>query len=364
MQDGKKKKPSSTAKRIAMIVAASLVGVSVASILSTICIYDSFFERYERPDYDLYPGMFCYERVRERLPREECTIPSGDNKLAAYYYKRENARALVVLAHGFHAGADDYLPLILALYERDYAVLTYDVTGVYSSGGDSVVGMCQSLVDLDHVLRYVKVNAPFDTMEKVVVGHSWGGYAASSVLALHSEIKAAVLLAPMYSGYQVMFETAEQHVGKMAYAAKPVFDTYQKVLFGDYIKYNGVMGINATDAPVLIAQGVDDTIIRPDGQSITAHMDEITNPDVTLYWGKGYQGSHMGIWHSDDAEAYVRVVESTIKERERELSRALTDHEKKEIYLAVDHERYSAVNEELLSLMIQTFEKGLQKTEK
>lgn len=342
-----------------MIVAASLVGVSVASILSTICIYDSFFERYERPDYDLYPGLFCYERVRGRLPREEFSIPSGDNKLAAYYYKRENARALVVLAHGFHAGADDYLPLILELYERDYAVLTYDVTGVYSSEGEGVVGMCQALIDLDNVLNYAKVNAPFDTMEKVVVGHSWGGYAAASVLALHSEIKAAVLLAPMHSGPQVMLETAEQYAGKMAYAAKPILDTYQKVLFGEYMKYNGVMGINATDAPVLIAQGVDDTIIRPDGQSITAHMDEITNPNVALYWGKGYQGSHMGIWHSADAEEYVCAVENTIRERERALSRALTDHEKKEIYATVDHERYSAVNEELFCLMIQTFEKGL-----
>lgn len=359
MQAEKKKKTSSKARKIAVIVAASLVGISVASILSTICVYDSFFERYERPDYDLYPGLYSYERVRDLLPRQEFSIPSGEHNLVAYYYAREDAKGLVVLAHGFHAGADDYLPLILALWERNYAVLTYDVTGVYSSEGDSVVGMCQSLIDLDCVLNYAKVNAPFDAMEKVVIGHSWGGYAAASVLALHSEVRAAVLLAPMYSGPQMIFETAEQYAGKMAYTAKPILDTYQKVLFGDYTKYNGVMGINATDAPVLIAQGVDDTNIRADRQSITAHMDEITNPNVTLYWGYGSQGSHTGIWHSADAEEYVRAVESMLKKSELERGRTLTDEEKKEIYATVDHARYSAVNEELLDLMIKTFEQGL-----
>jgi hypothetical protein len=49
-------KAKARAKRIAMVVAASLVGVSVTTITTSICIYDSVFSRYDRPDYDLYPG--------------------------------------------------------------------------------------------------------------------------------------------------------------------------------------------------------------------------------------------------------------------------------------------------------------------
>lgn len=355
------KNKGAKAKRIALIVVASLVGVSVASVLATIGIYDSLFERYERPDYDLYPGLYCYERVRERLPREEFWIPSGEHRLRAYYYAKENQKGLVVLAHGFHAGADDYLPLILRLWENGFAILSYDVTGVYASEGDGVVGMCQSLVDLDRVFDYTEKNAPFDKMEKVVVGHSWGGYASASVLALHPEIRSAVLLAPMNSGPMMAIETAEQYAGKIAYTGKPILEAYQKVLFGEYMQYNGVGGINATNAPVLIAQGVDDTIIAPDRQSITAHLDEIENPNVTLYWGKGLNGSHTGIWHSVASEEYQREVENTIKKREWELGRELTKEEKKEFYRGVDHELYSAVNEELLAEMIATFERGLSK---
>ena len=355
----KKASSKSKAKRVALVLAASLVGISVTTVVSAICIYDSFFERYERPDYDLYPGRYCYDRIRHELKREELKIKSGENMLEAYFYPAEDSRGLAVLAHGFHAGADDYLPLIKAIVDRGYSILTYDVTGVYSSEGKSVVGMCQSLKDLDNVLSFAKSDSRFSEMPKFVIGHSWGGYAASSVLAIHKDIKAAALLAPMNNGATVMLEKSEQYVGKIANTARPIFEIYQKFLFGDYVNYNGVIGVNSTTAPVLIAQGVDDTVITPKGQSITAHLREITNPNVTLYWGEGSQGSHTGIWHSVESEEYQRVVNSRVKKMEFDLGRGLTDEENAEIYSSVDHKLYSDVNAELVDLIISTFDKGL-----
>lgn len=357
--DARVSKSRAKAKRVALIVAASLVGVSVTTIVSTICIYDSFFERYERPDYSLYPGMYCYDRIKDKLERETFKIKSGDNSLAAYYYPAKGSRALAVLAHGFHAGADDYLPLIEAIVNRGYSVLTYDVTGTYSSEGESTIGMCQSLRDLDNVLTYLGSEERFASMPKVVIGHSWGGYAASSVLALHGEIKAAALIAPMNDGANIMIEKGEQYAGKLAYTSKPIFDVYQKILFGDLVKYNGVVGINSTDVPVLIAQGIDDTVITPDGQSVTAHLDELTNPNVTVYWGVGSCGSHTGIWHSPESEEYVRAVESQIKLKELELKRELSVEERASIYSEVDHRLYSDVNPELIDMIISTFDKAL-----
>lgn len=353
------KKTKARAKRIAIVAAASLVGISVTTIASTICIYDTFFERYERPNYSVYPGLYCYDRISDKLARETFRIPSGENKLSAYFYRAAGSNRLVVLAHGFHAGADDYLPLIEAIVNRGYSVLTYDVTGVYSSEGDSVVGMCQSLIDLDNVLNFVRDDPRFASMAKLLIGHSWGGYAASSALALHPEVKAAALIAPMNNGANIMVEKGEQYVGKLSKTAKPIFDVYQKILFGDYVKYNGVVGINSTDAHILIAQGLNDTVITPNGQSITAHLDELTNPNVTLYWGMGSQGSHTGIWHSVAAEEYQRVVACQINKRQLELKRSLNDEELAEFYATVDHRLYSEVNSELVDMIIKTFDNGL-----
>ncbi len=348
-------------RKIALIVAASLTGISTAAVASTVVAYDAFFPRYERPDYALYPGMYCYERYEGSLLREALFLPSGEISLAAYYYPVLNAKGLAVLVHGMRAGADDYLPLIEALVEGGYAVFTYDVTGNYSSGGESGVGMCQQLKDLDFVLDYLSASERFSGMPKVVIGHSWGGYAAASVLALHSEVKACALIAPMYNGSTMMIEKSEQYAGKLAYTAKPIFDVYQKYLFGEYTKYNAVIGINARDIPVFIAQGIDDTVITPDGQSVTAHLDEITNPNVTVYYGTGSQGTHTGIWHSREAEEYVRTVESELKLLAFRKGDRLTDEEKAAFYQTVDHRLYSEVNTELVHLILDTFDKGLLK---
>ena len=355
----KESKCTPRAKKIAVILAASLVGFSVTNIATTLCAYDSFFERYERPDYDLYPGLYCYERIQDNLERELIAIPSGENMLQGYYYPANESSGLCVLAHGFHAGADDYLPLIEAIVNRGYSVLTYDVTGTYSSGGEGGIGMCQSLRDIDNVFTFLNTKEPFKDMPKVVLGHSLGGYAASSVLALHSEIKAAALIAPMNDATTIMLSQAERYVGKVVYANKPIFDAYQKYLFDDYVNYNGVVGINSTDIPVLIAQGVDDDDITPDKQSITAYLDDLTNKNVTVYWGEGYQGTHTGIWHSNESEAYKLSIKNKIKTMENELGRELTRAELVEIYSSVDHRLYSEVNAELVDLIINTFDMGI-----
>ncbi len=348
------------AKKIAAMVVASVLGISVSGVGAAIGVYDSYFERYERPNYSLYPGMYCYERFEGTLPRETLTVKSGDTDLAAYYYPVTSPKGLVITVHGFHAGADDYLPLIESFVKGGYAVFTYDVTGNYSSGGEDGVGMCQQLVDLDRVLDYLAEDKNFASMPKLLVGHSWGGYAVSSVLALHDEIKACVCLAPMWNGATIMIEKSEEYVNDLAYTVKPVFDAYQKHLFGDYTEYNAVVGINSTDIPVLIAQGVDDRVITPDGQSITAHLDKLTNPNVKVYYGTGMQGSHTGIWHSTEAEEYVREVNAQLEELQKQKGGKLTNAEKAEFYKSVDHRLYSDVNKELLEQIFATFEKGLK----
>ncbi len=346
--------------KIVAILSASLVGLSSASLAAAVIGYDAFFPRYERPDYALYPGMYCYERFAGSLPRQTFSIPSDDVSLAAYYYPAEQSKGLAVVVHGIHAGADDYLPLIEALVNGGYSVVAYDVTGNYSSGGENGVGMCQQLKDLDKVLCWLDENEPYAAMPKMLVGHSWGGYAVSSVLALHQEVKACVCLAPMADGTTIMARKSQAYTMQPAELIQPIFDVYQKYLFGDYTQYNAVVGINSTDIPVLIAQGKDDTVITPEEDSITAYLDQITNPNVQVYYGEGLQGTHLGIWHSVEAEQYRLQVEQQLQALEEQNGRPLTHAQKAAFYETVDHRLYSDVNPQLMELIFKTFEKGLE----
>ena len=345
-------------KKAVGITALSLILFTLLNVCVTVVVYNSFFERHERPDYAVTPGLCDYDRVDEFLPREEIYFKSGEAELCGYYYPADEPLGLVVLAHGYRAGADDYLPLTLRFVTDGDSVFTYDVRGTYNSGGESVKGMCQALIDIEAALDFVDSDERFLGLSVFLVGHSWGGYAVSSVLELHPDVAACVCIAPMADGSTVMVEMAEIHFSPIVRITKPIFDVYQDMLFGEYTDCNAKSGINSTDIPVLVAQGVDDDVITMDRLSITAYRDEITNPNVTYYFADGLQGGHSEILYSDEAILYREKLADDLALMEAELGRELSYEELTEFYSDVDHALYSELNEELVTLIYETFEKA------
>ena len=347
------------AKKVMIAILASMTGLSAVMVASAMIAYDSFVVRYERPNYAIYPGNYYYERVKDSLKRDEFYYQAGKSNLKGYYYSSTQEKGLLVVAHGFHAGADDYLPVIQFFVENGYDVFAYDCTGTYDSSGEDMVGMCQSLVDLDNTLKYLKKTEPYSNKPMFLFGHSWGGYAVASVLELHKDVRACACIAPMNNGYTIMQEKGEQYVGKLATITKPIFDAYQKLLFKDYVKYNGIRGINSCEVPVLVAQGIDDTIITYNGQSIMAYKDEITNPNVVYYEGLGLQGDHNNIWHSIQSCVYQSEVASGLKKLQMQKDRPLTDEEKIAYDAEVDHSLYSEINKPLFEQILTMFNEQL-----
>ncbi len=352
--DARKKK-----KIIAAITAVAAGSLSLATVVTSVNVYDSFFKRFERPDYNLVAGVYNYELVRQDLPREEFYFKSDGVNLKGYLYLQQNSKGLVVVCHGIHAGADDYLPAINYFYENSFSVFAFDYKGTYDSGGDGTVGMCESLVDLDHALNYVSTDARINGLPLFLFGHSWGGYAVTSVLAIHKEVKACAAVAAMNNGFTMILEKGEEYAGKFSSFPKPFLDAYQSALFRDYVKYNGVKGINSTDIPVLLAHGVNDRVIAFNRQSVISHKNEFTNPNVIYYEGVGYQGDHNNIWHSVAAAEYQAEVKAMLADLKKSKGRELTYEEKTEFYKTVNHELYSQVNEELFEKIITMYENSI-----
>lgn len=346
-------------KTIITAILASVSGFSAMTVASVLIAYDAIFPRISRPDYDVTPGLVCYERLKDELPRSEFFFsPKKDVQLKGYYYESTSQKGLVVLVHGFRSGADDYLHLTQSLVENGYNVFAYDCTGTYESSGENMVGMCQSLVDLDHVLSYLEKTPPYNTQSMFLLGHSWGGYAVASVLALHSTIRSAACIAPMYNGATMMIEKGEQYVGKLAVTAKPVFNVYQRFLFQDYVEHNSVRGINSVNIPVLVAHGVEDTTITYDKQSIMAHRNEITNPNVQYLTTRGIQGTHDGILFSKEALLYRAEVASDLALIEKQKDAKLTKSELAAYYATINHKLYSQVNLDLMNSIVTMFDKA------
>lgn len=348
------------AKTISLI--ATLTGLSTAVCIGAVTLYDSFFKRQEKKELYAYYGEFDYSRVKDKINRQLFTFKSGKNTLQGYFYEALNSKGIVVVSHGMHAGADDYLPFIIYLVEHQYSVFTYDSTGTYLSEGKSTIGMCTPLVDLDYALRFLNERTEFKEKPIFLFGHSWGGYAATSVLSIHKNIKACAAIAPFNSGYTLIMEKGEQYAGKFAGGLPKVFlEVYQAYLFKDYIKYSGVKGINDTNIPVLIAHGIDDKIIDIDYQSIISHKDEIRKENVYYYIGEGLQSGHNTILHSENAIKYQEYINKKYKQIKKELDRELTKEEKIDFCNLVDHRLYSEVNFELMDQIISLYDKTLIK---
>lgn len=348
---------------ILSLVASLPQDVSPEALKDALMGYSAFLARYDRPDPALHPGMYVYERWGDELPR---TLVSFNNRygtrLQGYLYEVENSAAIAVVVHGIHSGADDYLPLIKKITEGGYSVFAFDCTGTYSSEGETLVGMCQNLSDLNECLNFL-ADAPFAKGKHVfVVGHSWGGYAAASVLALHPEVRAAVLIAPMNNASTIMAEQSERHNGPPTELVKPIFDIFQTLAFHDLVQYDGVYGINSTSARVLIAQGINDTVISHNKESITAQRKKIDNPRVEYLWCTGSESTHNGVWHSPASAEYMRKVADTVAVREYLRGAPLTEAELREYYSGIDHRLYSEVSEQLMERIYATFSAALADT--
>lgn len=346
-------------KNTILALAAASGSLSATIVASHIAVYDKVFSRYERPNYALTPGLVCLDRLNKNINREEISFYSDDVLLKGNYFTCKRPKGIVLMAHGIHSGGDDYLNVVCYFLENHFNVFSFNYKGTYDSEGDSTVGLCESLVDVDHAISYINSNPKYNKLPLFLFGHSWGGYAVSAVLSLHNNIKACACVSAMNNGYTMMVEKASQYVGKLSATAKPFFDIYQKFLFKDYIKYNGTMGVNAYNTPIVIAHGVDDGVIVFDKQSVIAHKEEFTNPNIKYYIGKGFQGEHSDILLSNEAIIYKREIASEIKLLEMQKKRKLTDEELIELYKNVDHNKYSKVNEELMSLIIKTFNSAL-----
>jgi len=355
-----KKKGSGGSKKAKRIVAliALLSGLSTATIFAAKEIYDSCFDRYEKKQLYTVYGEFDYSRVEHKLDRQLFHFYSEKVKLQGYFYPSDHSKGIVVVSHGMHAGADDYLPIILYLVDNNYSVFAYDCKGTYASEGDSTVGMITPLVDLDNALKFIEGDSYLSKQPLFLLGHSWGGYAAASVLSLHKNVKACAAIAPFNSGYTLIAEKGEQYAGRLAGGIPQVFlNVYQKILFKDYIKYDAVKGINSTDIPVLIAHGDKDSVISFDGQSVISHRDEIRTDNVFYYVGKDEQAGHNTIMHSKAAVKYQKEVAEKLKQLKKEKGEALSREELKVFCATVNHSLYSEVNEELMRQIIDTFNK-------
>lgn len=199
------------------------------------------------------------------LQRERYTFSSDKGQVLTgyrYFYEGIEPRGLVVIAHGFGAGGHrNYMHVANYFASNGYVVFGYDATGNDESEGDAVGGLPQGLIDLDYALRFVKSEADFAGLPIMLWGHSWGGYSVGSVLALHPDVKAAVVVAGFNASLDMLESEGRKIAGSAANLALSLLEGHEAERFGDYAAMSVLEGVAATDARVMFIHSADDDLI-------------------------------------------------------------------------------------------------------
>ena len=266
-------------KRALIIIVAVILSFSAASMLATKLIYDMIFVRYDAPGREVPAALSQMVADREVVQYEADGV-----RLEGYLYRcnGENAKdALVVIAPGFHAGADDYLWQIQSLLDYGWSVFAYDPTGSCNSGGESYVGFPQQIIDMEATLGYLESKHRFGYEKIALLGHSRGGYAAVCALETDYKIDAVITVSGVNSAMEGIMGHASAYVGPVAYGNYGFLWLYQVMLFGtDTVNATAEEAISGSDVPVLVVHGAQDDQFPKDKNSIISHSDKMQREGV------------------------------------------------------------------------------------
>lgn len=185
---------------------------------------------------------------------------SAGHLLQGYLYSYDHAdpNRLVVFEHGMGGGHQSYMKEIERLCRHGFRVFAYDHTGCMKSGGRSTNGFAQSLCDLNDCITALKADAGFSQCSLSVMGHSWGGYSAMNIVALHPEVSSVVAMC----GFVSVREILDSYVGRWKKYSKMLLE-YERKLNPLFVDYDAVNSLSQTKANVLLVYSDNDEKCKP-----------------------------------------------------------------------------------------------------
>ena len=248
-------------RRIIIAISVFLIIFFIVPFGLTIYIYQTnsiFTNRFETASWRRRsPDEF------DQLNMKKFTFPSNDGQLlTGYKYDKEkiSTKGIIVMAHGLGGGGHiGYMDMADFFAANGYVVFAYDATGNDESEGDAVHGLPQGIIDLDYAVQFVKNSGEFDSLPIMLFGHSWGAYAAGSVLNIHPDIKAVVMFSAFNQSTDMIEEEGERILGSGIKLLIPYVTVFERMKFGNYAAYNCIKGFEKSDAGGMFIHSRDDS---------------------------------------------------------------------------------------------------------
>ena len=286
---------------------------------------------------------------------------NNGQQLVGYTYYKEtvDAKGIVIISHGFGGGGhNSYMDVADYFATHGYIVFAYDVTGNDESEGDSVEGIPQGVIDLDYAIRFIKGEEDYNDLPIMLFGHSWGAYSVGSVLNVHPDISAVVMVAGFNQSMDIIEEAGRQMVGEAMNLFVPYLSVIERIKFGSYSRYSCVDGFENSDAGVMIIHSADDDVVSYENQyqMFYDRYSHITRFTFISCVDKG----HDYVYYSDASSQYKDTLNKDFAEYINSLDEELTAEvaEMRTEYMNnnLDKTQLFALDTELLEQIISFFD--------
>jgi len=297
-----------------VVAAAVTIGVSLVILLFALPLGMSvrIYEENFGVRYETYAPMSRSIDEFEGLRSQYYAFQSNKGRtLVGYgYYHGDNSLndvgepgAVVIIAHGLGGGGHNvYIAVADHFASKGFAVFAYDATGNDESEGESVYGLPQGIIDLEHAISFVKQTEEYENLPIMIFGHSWGAYSAGSVLNLHPDVKAVAMFAGFDKSIDIILEEGKKIAGDVMVRFTPYLSLYERIKFGDYAALDCASGIEASDAGIMIVHSADDEMLPPEMSYDVFHAQYKDNPRFVFV--KYEDRGHDYVFCTDEARLY------------------------------------------------------------
>lgn len=296
-------------------------------------------------------SYFSAEDFPELLHTPFDFIGNNGQKLQGYFYYYDNPRKdrLIIFDHGMGFGHVAYMKEIEIIARRGYTVFTYDHTGCRESEGESIVGFAQSLCDLDYAVNAVRTVEGYENAALSVIGHSWGGFAALNISALHKDIESCVSI----SGFISVERMIEQFFSGILKFYRPSVLRLEHNSNPMYSLIDARRSLKDTSARILYIASDDDPTVRK-----KYHYDSLVGNEkieLMLVHGKKHNPNYTA-----DAVAVLTKMTDAMTEGMKK-NTFKTPEDAKKFRTSWDWHKITEQDEELWSKIFDFIDRGSKK---
>ncbi len=252
-------------------------------------------------------------------------------------------KGLIVFSHGMGGGHLSYMTEINTFAEDGFAVLAYDNTGTFSSDGTKIIGFSQGPEDLKAALKFVKKHPTLKNMKIILAGHSWGGYSVCRAIGdSHIKVDGVVAFGAPNSGYQVIGAA----LGDKLRFLTPVFKLFFLIFEGKsaMVPCNDSIA-KAEPTPVLLLQGEEDPIVKPD---ISAALAANDLPHVKSIF---FEGRYHNVYQTVASEDYMNETFASINALKKK--KDASEKELSDFYDNINYELMTREDPNVMKLVLK-----------